>query len=849
MMKIMKPLRLGVLHRPWRWQQQNYLGVAVMALTDMSDSPQIRPEPELWQLVAQELQSTGGVLDLSIPKPCAEFFATGYAWTNHQPQKEACIAKIQVADKEKSLMVFGDRYWQNGHPSSPQPFEKMHLDWQNAFGGHCTAENPLGKGDEPVTREGVLWHPLPNVELPDQLLHSQHQRVQPASFAPLDFSWPQRSRLMGKKYDKQWLAHEFPGFARDTDWHLFNMAGSDQWLDGQPVLPAGATWRIWNMHPTWAVQQGKLPCWRTRCFITRQRGEEMRLEEIHLRATTVWFIPHLERMALIWHGACPINEDDAADVHQMLVAMELAQAERPVAHYQQVMAQRAEKEKGALFTLREQDLMDESLIAPWIDNDVQVTPSALAETMTRRETYLRRRHQARSEKQEQDINQLLAELPQEEGKALTADKLPELVASLERQAERIQQRVQKKSAAYAAAERASAPAVGPASYYRMLDLLHKQSQKKPECQTPEALKCTQRSLHQMYLLSADTRPPAGRLQGEQAEVLRRHVMACMATKRDLSGMDLTGADLSGLDLRRANLQHTLLENANLDNCCLDEADLSEAMLAYASLNNTSLNAACLNNASLTGAKCHNGYFIGARLGGVLLEQAELVMCDFSQAALSDITLRQCTLHHCRFPQARLKNCLFMDLIPEALDFSHAYLTRVTVINGGFTAVRFNHAVMESCTFLNSALDHAQYQHAHLDSCVFTGKTHIRAGLFQHARLTSCNFRLILLEAADFSEAVLQNCDFSEADLSFAQMCAVNGSHSLFIRTLLTNSYLQGANLMGALLQKSHLAGADLRRANLFRADISQSSVDVNTQLQGALLDQCKTLPCAGGKLI
>lgn len=222
------------------------------------------------------------------------------------------------------------------------------------------------------------------------------------------------------------------------------MAGSDQWLSGQPCLPSGTTWRIWNMHPTQAVQQGTLPCWQARCFITRQRGGEMRFEELHLRATTVWFIPHRERMALIWHGACPINEDDAADVHQMLVAMELAQAERPVAHYQQVMAQRAEKEKGALFTLREQDLMDESLIAPWIDNDVQVTPSALAETMTRRETYLRRRHQARSEKQEQDINQLLAELPQKEGKALTADKLPELVASLERQAERIQQWVQKK---------------------------------------------------------------------------------------------------------------------------------------------------------------------------------------------------------------------------------------------------------------------------------------------------------------------------------------------------------------------------------------------------------------------
>ena len=32
-MKIIKPLRLSVLHRPFRWQGKNHLGVSVMALT------------------------------------------------------------------------------------------------------------------------------------------------------------------------------------------------------------------------------------------------------------------------------------------------------------------------------------------------------------------------------------------------------------------------------------------------------------------------------------------------------------------------------------------------------------------------------------------------------------------------------------------------------------------------------------------------------------------------------------------------------------------------------------------------------------------------------------------------
>ncbi len=78
-MKIIKPLRLSVLNRPFRWQGKNYLGVSVLALADMGPNPQLRPEMELWQLAADELQTSGGVVDMAIPKVRAEFLATGFA--------------------------------------------------------------------------------------------------------------------------------------------------------------------------------------------------------------------------------------------------------------------------------------------------------------------------------------------------------------------------------------------------------------------------------------------------------------------------------------------------------------------------------------------------------------------------------------------------------------------------------------------------------------------------------------------------------------------------------------------------------------------------------------------------
>jgi hypothetical protein len=42
---------------------------------------------ELWQLAASELQTSGGVIDMAMPKTRAEFLATGYAYTHHQQEK------------------------------------------------------------------------------------------------------------------------------------------------------------------------------------------------------------------------------------------------------------------------------------------------------------------------------------------------------------------------------------------------------------------------------------------------------------------------------------------------------------------------------------------------------------------------------------------------------------------------------------------------------------------------------------------------------------------------------------------------------------------------------------------
>src|SRR3546814_16981158 len=74
-MKIVKPLRLGVMSRPYTMQRRSKLGLSVLALASLSEPALLQPEADLWTLAGEAL-GDDGVLDLGVPKPCAEFLVS-----------------------------------------------------------------------------------------------------------------------------------------------------------------------------------------------------------------------------------------------------------------------------------------------------------------------------------------------------------------------------------------------------------------------------------------------------------------------------------------------------------------------------------------------------------------------------------------------------------------------------------------------------------------------------------------------------------------------------------------------------------------------------------------------------
>ncbi len=846
-MKIIKPLRLSVLNRPFRLQGQNHLGVAVMALADMSAAPKLRPEVELWQLAASELQTSGGVLDMAMPKARAEFLATGYAYTQHHQDKTACAVRIEVDTLTKTLAVTGDRYWAGSRPTAPKPFEQMRLDWSCAFGGEGYEENPHGIGAVVENHNGTQFRRLPNIEALQQRVVSPRMKPEPASFGPLDLTWPRRFRRMGKNYDARWLQNDFPGFAPDIDWRVFNAASPDQWWEERDSLPPQAAWRIWNMHPQKPVQEGTLPPWQARCFIQRQRGEEILFEEIALRATTVWFFPHLEQMVLIWHGNQRINEDDAADVLHLMPALEKTGATRSVNHYRKVLTQRLDKEKGALFAFREKDLVPEEAIGPWIDNEVQQNHSPMRENQNARATQLREQHRARLEAQGSDVSDLMKAF--EEPELPKLDELPEFIEEMERKAAEMQQQAEARKAEMEAkypdaASDENRPR-GPESMHRMNDMLERNASQMSE----KKLAQSREALHQMYLMSAAQQPPAIKLTGDIALIIRQRAERTMAQGGDFSGLDLTGADFSGMDLSGANFTHTLLECSNLSDCKLDGANFTQAMLVRADLQNASLRDCCLDKASLALAQCKGTGFQGAQFNETEMTGALFDACDFSHARLNNLLFRETGFSECRFNHATIDSGVFMELTLPKPDFSHAVMNKTSFIKCELQHASFAAAQLESCSWVESQLEEANFAGATLVTCaVASGGTLARAD-FSGAHLKQSNLRQAVLTGARFTRARLNNSDLSEAQCEAADFSGATLTGSMFIRTDFRRARLNEANLMGAMLQKSRLEGADLSFANLFRADLSQSFTSETTQLQGAYTKRVKTLPKRDGEVI
>jgi len=328
-MKIFKQRRHALFNRPIELAGKQYLSLGVMLYFDLTAPDDLHTEQELWkELVA--LLGTDMMLDQGWPKPHAEVLCAGHACALGGKPTPAARVRLKCGPVDKTLRVFGDRFWERGKDgllrlTEASPFTTMPLDWKHAFGGPDFADNPLGKGMAPVTRpDGAQVIPLPNVE-GRTLIGAPTDRPDPAGFGPVDMMWPQRAKKNGT-YNDAWVKTRWPAMPDDMNYEYFCMAPEDQFLPGH--FEGGEVIAIEGMHKDIPVITSRLPHHRVRAFVTRRDKNQPEdvtkaaFQEVGLKPETLWLFPEILRGVILWRGLAACSDDEYSDLARLYVADE-----------------------------------------------------------------------------------------------------------------------------------------------------------------------------------------------------------------------------------------------------------------------------------------------------------------------------------------------------------------------------------------------------------------------------------------------------------------------------------------------------------------------------------------------
>lgn len=852
-MKIIKPMSLALLNRPYRHGgQQKLLAVALGFFPlgqDGENADRLLVEPPQWPRVLRWLPP-GQPLDMVMPKAGGEVLLCGQAHAPGQRPVRQMTVRLQMGAVDKTLRVIGDRRWSCGlapvhQIGAPAAFTAVPLDYAHAYGGRGHDGNPLGRG-----YTGHRWPAfvgpneglMPNVEYPDQPVRDHWRRLAPASFAPIDPTWS-RPKGMAGSYGKRWREHEAPGLPSDIDLRYFCSAPLDQRVP--QAWRGGEAYRLEGLDPEQPLVGGRLPALRARIFLQAQSsatgpcagaGSPQELREVPLLLDTVWFFPEAGCGVLVWRGSLTNADSDARDVGVLLGAYERSvDPPRPLSHYAEVIALRT----------------DPGTAVQHAFNESQLTPTPTLRQQQQRADARAVSLQEARERRSSAIVATLEQLPPElrdkaaARAAAAADHpvldclssaeiasgdfdLTEYMARAQAELDRVRREGDERLAALAPAPQ---PLPAESQERQALDraaqagtlLTHEQLLALPpgDPRLGQALQRQQRRGPLKPAALALSTP----LEPSAAQALGRQALDWLRGGTSLAARDLAGADLRGAQLQAADLREALLEAADLRG-----ADLRGALFNDAALQSARLDGADLRGAVLDGANLSNSSAKGTRCAGASLRRATVIDAQWQQADLSDALLDECM-------------ALRIDLTGAILD--RASLNQATLVQAKASGSRWRGARARMLLLLQATLEHADFSQAVFERCVLTGvkgndsvwlgarldtvhaggdaqweRTH-----WAQVQARKCGFRGTRFNQAQLAGGEFLSCDFGQTDLTGADLRGCLLARSLLDGARLIDALACDADFFSTLARKADFSGADLCRANVVLADLSEARFD------------------------
>ena len=311
--------RTGIFANPDRSKSLTAVVKATFSIPDDDGAlcglapEQIEPQPLASYTGERWRSSILRPADIVPYKPGTDVVLIGHAYAPRGQRVTELAASVKVGSLHKSIIVVGDRTWRRTDTglvmSDPEPFDRMPLVYERAFGGcppsqsaedrpDCDERNPLGTG-YCVVESDAHGMRLPNLESPDARITSWRTVPPVAGFGALDDHWASRRRFAGT-YDATWRASQRPFLPRDFDSRFHSVASPGLWTPGT----------LCGELPVELVHVSTTPVMRFQLPDVRVQMSFRLGGDLHERRAELWTIvlePDERRVSMVWGARCRLE--------------------------------------------------------------------------------------------------------------------------------------------------------------------------------------------------------------------------------------------------------------------------------------------------------------------------------------------------------------------------------------------------------------------------------------------------------------------------------------------------------------------------------------------------------------
>ena len=812
-MKIIKPMRLGILHKTYDFKQQHHCVVSPLVFFKLAEFDSLATsQGEIGEVLIENIQWPkiqevlgNDILDMVMPKPKAECLIAGSAYNPNGNDSDTSNNHFQAAfelgDIRKVINVYGERYWQKGlvgySASIAQPVSSVTLQPENSYGGPGFQDNPAGSGYYQDKSAQPLR--LAPIEAPNEAIRSIRHKPAPAGLGTIAITHSQRAQYNGSYTNQSWLDKHFPALAPDTDMRLFMAARPDQHL---PTFLTGTeAYTLINLHPTAAIMSGYLPHIRPRAFVTReainpsvanprftkiadQLAEKaieaqltessaneaieapLQLEELPLQLDTAWFFPDQGIGALIYRGQTQVLDPDALDISNILLAYEnIADTARPVDYYQTVLHERLDPKTAALVALDESQLAPEKSAQQLADEQQALLEEQAAADILAAEQQTQAKQDALDAMAKTEIN---SQALSKELDSLEPAKAEDILLSKD------------------------AIARGDIN----LKALHAHVQ-----QQEQTLRAEQQALQ-------------AELEAQQAELQKMPVVnkALAQQQADTNNDAVKNAKIDFAEVSALTKQH----NIDLDDTQLQQL---ESLQKLAPLADTENHQDWPSDAE---AQAKRTEFLAALNSGQAMHGRDWSGCDLSGLTLNNINLAQCQFSNCDFSQSTLQDCNL-----EQASFTGAKFQNSTVHNCNMQQSNFSAVTATDSLFTHNQLHQAMLVNAIFCNCNWQQSRWVQVSVLE-STMTKCQFTDVHWQSVTALQCNLNDSDFTR----------LAGNMVTIMRCQLAMSRWLQAKLTRSAFLECHMPLNSFAEVHFLKCQFS-----VNNQMLGCVWQQAKLEQC------